>query len=109
MPEIVNLDADGPSPDLSPPDVGDAVWVVFWHPAPTHYQPKAGAWDTVPGTLVSAGPRRVCYELSNPDLPAHFGGDGVYGSPLRFVPPDRVFRDRESASEAAKQLPPPAP
>lgn len=107
--ETISLDADGPPPEfLSPPDVGDTVWVVFWRPTATVYQPKAGVWDTVPGTLVSAGARKVCYELSNPSLPAHFGGDGVHGSPLRFVPPDRVFRDRDAATEAAKLLPPPA-
>lgn len=108
-PDAARYQAPAPPPwTPTADDVGDAVWVVFWHPAPTHHAPKAGAWDVLPGTLVSVG-RKACYELSNPALPAHFGGDGVYGSPLRFVPPGRVFPDRESAAEAAKLLPPPAP
>lgn len=97
------------TPELEPSqvwDTGDLVHIVYWRPIPMPGKPDSGEWDVMTATLIAAG-SKLCCELHVPSTPPWCGGawEAPPGSSLRFVDPDRAFRDEVAARKAASLLP----
>jgi hypothetical protein len=93
------------------PDVGEYVTILFWHSYAMPDNPKHGWWDTLLARVISVG-KLVCCEVAK-TTPSNFGEDYPIhwdGSPLRFVSPDRLFKNDQAARQyaALNQLPVPA-
>lgn len=84
--------------------VGQWVYVAYWAKFPLPGNQKNGMWEFVAARVISAGRAAVCVEIDNPSILAE---EAPMGSAVRFVNPDHVFADRETAVQATQELSPP--
>lgn len=86
-------------------ECGEDAFVVYWQPFPLPDDAGNGTWNTLPVRVVGCG-KLVCFETPNVGLA--FGEPVTPNSPLRWSPPDRVFRTHDEAEALARSLPRPA-
>lgn len=98
--------AEAVTPTQSPLDCGDSAWVVYWRPFPMPDNPNHGTWEADPTRIIAIGANGVvCHEVSNASAARD---EGAFNDSLtRWTPATRIFRTREEAAEAARELPPP--
>lgn len=97
----------GSTPAPSAPEPGDDVWVIFWRSNEMPNGRDYGAWDLIPGRVVSVG-KMIVVEVGSHLNPTYGNSDGREsppGSALRFAVHADVFLGREAAEEACKSRP----
>lgn len=94
---------------LDPPaplDCGDWAWVVYWRSFPLGGNDKNGTWETGVTRIIHVGVNGVvAHEVTNRSTAAD---DGSYNESFtRWTPADKIFRTRDEAASAARDLPAP--